>query len=285
METDNVLTQEYMEAMAALMAEALDSPEGIKALAAAIAPPIEQEIKRKEITSLLLNQHNLPKGEPAKYQKKPKVQAYWISKNGEAMSSDVDGDEVEFPVHRIHSMPMVDVSTLKHGNIGTLLDIQKGAADAIRREIDRRTISVLSAAVPAANTVTVTGGKLTEDALNEAMSIIEDQELTLSCIVMRGRRFTDMKGWPLDPQTKLELRQKGLIKVYGGADILVTSAMPMEEVLLIPDEEIGKYPIRETLKTDTIEQKQRFKTGWLVWMEVGHGVTRPDLLAKVVIAP
>jgi len=73
--------------------------------------------------------------------------------------------------------------------------------------MDRRTISVLSSAIPAANTIEVTGDLLTEEALNEAISIIEDLELSVKYIVMRGRRFNDMRGWNLDPQTKLELRQ------------------------------------------------------------------------------
>jgi hypothetical protein len=35
--------------------------------------------------------------------------------------------------------------------------------------------------------------------------------------------------------------------------------MPLDEILLIPDEEIGKIPIREALKTEAIEQKTRLK--------------------------
>ena len=78
----NVHSQESMETMARLMSEALESPDGMRALAAAIAEPIEQEIKRKEISSLLLTKHTLPKGERPLYQKKPKVKAYWISTEG-----------------------------------------------------------------------------------------------------------------------------------------------------------------------------------------------------------
>jgi hypothetical protein len=282
---NQIMTPEFMQSMAGLFSEALQSPDGMKALAAAIAGPIEQEIKRTEITSLLLTRHVLPLGEPARYQKRAKVKAYWISRNGEAMASDVDGDEVEFPIHRIHAMPMIDISTLKHGNIGSLTDIQKAAAEQIRKEIDKRTLAVISAAVPAANTVTITGGKLTEEGLNEAMTILEDQELNLKYIVLRGGRFNDLRGWDLDPQTDKELFDKGVIKIYGGANILRTSAMDATEVLLLPDEEIGKWPIREQLKTDTIEEKKRFKTGWLTWMEVGHGVTRPEITAKLVIQP
>lgn len=279
----NIHSQEYMEAMARLMSEALESPDGMRALAAAIAEPIEQEIKRKEITSLLLTQHTLPKGERPIYQKKPKVKAYWISNEGEAREQELGQDEIEFPTHRIHSTPMVDVSVLKNGNIGTLMDIQTSAADQIRKELDRRTITVISASVPAANTIEVTGGKLTDDALNEAISIVEDLELSVKYIVMRGRRFNDMRDWDLDPETRAELRTKGVIKNYGTGGILLTASAEMNEILLVPDEEVGKMPVRESLNTEAIEQKTRFKTGWLVWSEIGQGVTRPEILAKIRI--
>lgn len=278
-------SQEYMAAMAGLMAEALESADGLRALAAAIADPIEQEIERKEVSSLLLTRHVLPKGERPVYQKKPKVKAYWISTEGEAREQELGKDEVEFPTNRIHSTPMVDISVLKHGNIGTLMDIQTSAADEIRKEIDRRTISVISASVPPENTVQVLGGTLTEDALNEAISFIEDLELSVKYIVMRGRRFNDLRGWNLDPQTKAELREKGLIKNYGTGGILLSASCALDEVLLIPDEEIGKMPVREPLKTEAVEYKTRFKTGWLVWSELGQGVTRPDIIAKIKIVP
>lgn len=283
MKTDalDIHSQEYMETMAQLMSEALESPEGMQALAAAIAEPISQDIASKEISSLLLTKHTLPKGERPIYQKKPTVKAHWISKDGEAQEQEVGSDEVEFPTNRIHSNPMVDVSVLKNGNIGTLVDIQTSASDAIRKESDRRTISVISAAVPAENTISVIGNVLTEEALNEAISIIEDLELTVKYIVMRGRRFNDIRGWDLDPQTSLELRQKGVVKNYGTGGILLTSAMPLNEILIIPDEEIGKLPIREAVKAESIDQKTRFKTGWLVWSELGQGVTRPDIIAKI----
>jgi len=215
------------------------------------------------------------------YQKKPTVKAHWISKDGEAQEQEIGQDEVEFPTNRIHSNPMVDISVLKNGNIGTLMDIQTSASDAIRKEMDRRSINVLSAAVPAANTVSLAGNTLTEEALNEAISIIEDLELSVKYIVMRGRRFNDLRSWNLDPQTKLELRQKGVVKNYGTGGILLTAAMPLDEILIIPDEEVGKMPVREKLKAESIDQKTRFKTGWLVWSEIGQGITRPDILARV----
>ncbi len=287
METKKVNTnsQEFMETMGKLMREALKSPEGMRALAAAIAAPIEQDIKRKEITSLLLTKHNLPKGERAVYQKRPRLKAYWVSKEGEAREQEVGKDEIEIPTHRVHSAPMVDISILKHGNIGALTDIQTASSDEIRKEIDKRTITVISAAVPAENVVTISGGVLTEDGLNDAISILEDKELTVKYIVLRGKRFNEMRSWDLDPVTQLELRQKGIIKVYGGANILLTSAADVDEILIVPDEEIGKMPVREPLTAEAIDKKLKFKTGWLIWSELGMGVTRPDIVAKVVIQP
>jgi len=275
------MSQEYMATMARLMSQALESPEGMRALAAAIAAPIQQEIARKEISSLLLTQHTLPKGERPLYQKKPRVKAYWISTEGEIREQQVGQDEVEFTTNRIHSNPMVDVSVLKHGNIGTLMDIQQAAADEIRKEIDKRTISVVSAAVPDANTIEVAGTILTATALNEAIALLEDLELTAKYIVMRGRRFNDLRDWDLDPQTQNELRVKGVIKNYGTGSILLTAAAGLNEILILPEEEVGKMPIREPLKTEAIDHKERFKTGWLVWSELGQGLVRPDILVKI----
>ena len=279
----NVHSEEFMAQMAALMTEAAASPEGLRALAAAIAPPIEQEIKRREITPLLLTQHKLPVGEPAKYQMRPTLKAYWISKDGDAVESGILEEEVEFPIHRIHSMPMVDISVLKHGNVGSMLDIQKAAATEIRKAIDKRTVTVLSAAVSDDQTTACAGGALTDDALNKAISFIEDKELRVKYILMRGSRANDMRAWGLDPQTLREMQLKGIFKIYNGSEIISTASMPLNEVLLVAEEEVGKYAIRQALTTDTINEAKRFKTGWLAWMEVAHGVTRPDLLAKVVI--
>jgi len=276
-------TQEYMQQMAALMTEALNSPEGLRALAAAIAPPIEQAIAVKEISTLLLSKHVLPKGESAKYQKKPTVKAYWISSTGEARESEVGKDEVTAETHRIASEPLVDVDVLKTGNIGSLMDIQQAAADEIRKETDKRTITVISAAVPSANVVHCYGGALTEGALNEAISILEDLELQAKWVVMRGRRFNDCRGWELDPQTDNELRVKGAIKNWGTATFLLTSTMALDEVLVHPTDEIGKMPVKSELATEPINLPTRFKTGWLVWQEIGHIVTRPEITVKITI--
>lgn len=274
-------TQVTMAAVAQKMRRALETPENMCALAAMIAKPIEAEIKRKEISSLLLTKHDLPPGERAIYQKKQEVTAHWLSKDGHAQAQEIGEEEIEFPTFRIHAMPEMDVSVLRHGNVGRLLDYQTSAADKIRQKIDQRTIKLISASVPDSNVVEVAGNTLTASALNAAMAIIEDREVAVKYIVMRGGRFADVREWNLDPTTKQELRQKGVIKNYGTASILTTASAESSEILLIPDHEIGKLPVKEKLRVETIEEKTKFKVAFLAWQEIGHGITRPDLICKI----
>ena len=68
------------------------------AIAKVVAPAIYDAIEEKEIASLLLTQHVLPKGESAKYDKVREVKAYWIAKGGQVHQSNINDEEVEFTI-------------------------------------------------------------------------------------------------------------------------------------------------------------------------------------------
>lgn len=274
--------QATQKALAALMQQAADSPEGLKALAAAMAEPIKAHIRHKTITPLLLTRDNLTPQQRPCYPIPDKVEAHWITKDGAVRCQEIGHHEVEGVTDIIHAKPILSLSDLASGNVGMLTDYEIMAADEVRKETDKRTIAVLSQAVPAKNTVEVAGTEVTEDALNTAISKLEDQELNVKYIVMRGGRFKDLKSWDLDPQTKNDLRVKGVIKNYGTGAILLTAAAKSDEIILVPDMEVGKYPIRQKLRTKVKEQDD-FKVAVLAWQEVGQVITRPDYLAKVRI--
>lgn len=67
-----------------------------------------------------------------------------------------------------------------------------------------------------------------------------------------------MRSWDLHPQTRNDLCANGMLKNYGTGTTLLTSAMPRDEILLIPAVEIGKMTVREGIKTEAIEQKTSF---------------------------
>ncbi len=275
---------EFQRQMGSLMSEALKTPDGMRALAAAIAPPIEQTIKQKEITSLLLTQGKLPVGESAKYQKKPKVRVYWISPNGNVAESELDEEEIEFPIRRIAGNPMIDVSVLQNGNVGRLNDMQVATGNEIRKKIDGKTVTLISGAVPESNTITLAGGKLTAAGMDQAMTVLEDMEMSTKYILMRGKHISELRqDADLDPVTARELNQKGIFNRYNGAEIINSASVPQGTVLLLPDEEIGKFPIRKPIAAEPTNEPKRFKAGWVVWMEAAQCITRPDLLTKISI--
>ena len=280
------MKQKEMDAISADIRQAFGNKDGgMMAIAKAISPAIYDAIEEKEIASLLLTKHNLPKGEAAKYDKIREIKAYWIAKGGRVHESNLNDEEVEFTIDRIASAPTVDISILQNGDIYRLTDMETWAADAIRKQLNRRAINVVSEATPAENIVTCTGGSLTAPALNEAIALIEDKDMAIKYLVLRGARFNDMRGsgFDLDPVTERELLEKGIIKLYAGASIIKNAAADPDEVLLIPDEEIGKYAIRQAIAVEPDKQPSAFKVGFVCWMEVAMGVLRPDLLSKVVI--
>jgi len=278
------ITLEQFDAIAADIREAYGmGADGLRTIAASIAPPIYDEIRQKEIASLLLTENKLPKGEPARYNKIREVRAYWIASGGQVHRSNMDDAEIEFPVDRVASNPAVDVSVLRNGDVHRLTDMEKWAGSAIRKKLNQRAVKVISGAVPEANTVEIGGASLTEDGLNQAISLLEDKDLTIKYIVLRGGRFNDMRGWDLDPVTERELREKGILKYYSGAQVLTTSAAQMDEVLLIPDEPVGKMAVRTPIAVEPDNRPSEFKVSWVVWMELALGVLRSDLLAKVKI--
>jgi len=278
------ITSQQFEAISADLRDAYSlGSEGLRTIAASIAPPIYDEIRKKEIASLLLTENKLPKGEPARYAKIKEIQAFWIATGGQVHRSDMDDDEIEFPVGRVASNPAVDVSVLRNGDIHRLTDMEKWAGSAIRKKLNQRAVKVISEAVPEANTVEIGGASLTETGLNQAISLLEDRDLTVKYIVLRGGRFNDMRGWELDPVTERELREKGILKYFSGAQVLTTSAAQMDEIILIPDEPVGKMAIRTPIAVEPDNRPSEFKVSWVVWMELALGVLRPDLLAKVKI--
>lgn len=278
----NIRDAATMKAAAALLHEAATVEGGMEALAAAVAAPIQLEIERRNIVPLVLTQHDLAAGESAKYQKVKGLTAHYIAVGGQPRREEVNADsEVEFPVFRVHSTPEIDISDLKHGNVGKLADLQTAAARAIRKQLNAKVAILLSAAATGTNIVTVSGGKLTDTAFYEAVGKIEDLELTPRLVLLRGQRMIDLKGWTLDEEGKKEFREKGVLKALGGAGLINSASMATDEVVLVPDEEIGKYAIRTPVAVDP--QKKGFKVGFLTWHECAMGITRPDLVFKVKI--
>ncbi|MDP2361949.1 MAG: hypothetical protein Q8O14_14565 [bacterium] len=285
MKTNSTKDPQFMETMAALMAESLRTENGLYALAEAVAPVIKLDIERRNIVPLVLTEHTLKAGQEAKYQKRAALRAFYVGVGGQAHRQEVNADtEVTFPIFRIHANPEVDVSDLANGNIGAITDMQTDAANAIRTKLNVKVVDLLSAAaatLPSTNVVTISGGKLTDTGLYTAIGKINDLELTPRFILIRGSRIIDLKDFGLDNESRREFVEKGILNRLQGAGLINSASMKTDEVILLPDMEVGKYAIRTALRVDP--EKKGFKVGFLTWQECAMGITRPDLVFKVVI--
>ena len=285
MKTQSKMSEAELQALANLVQQATRTENGLYALAEAVGPVIRMEIERKNIVPLILTEHTLSPGQDAKHSKRRALQAHYIGVGGQPHRQEVNNDqEVIFPVFRVHANPQVDVTDLASGNLGKLEEMQTDAAQAIRNKLNAKLVALLSAAAalaPATNVVTVSGGKLTDTALGQVISKINDLELNARYILLRGSRLIDLKDFNLDTESRREFVEKGVLNRFGGAGLVNTASMNAGEVIVIPDMEVGKYDIRTALKVDP--QKSGFKVGFLTYHECAMGITRPDLVFKVVI--
>lgn len=285
MKTKAEMSEADLQALANLVQQSTRTENGLYALAEAVGPVIRMEIERKNIVPLILTEHTLQPGQDAKHTKRRALQAHYIGVGGQPHRQEVNNDlEVIFPVFRVHANPTVDVTDLASGNLGKIEEMQADAAQAIRNKLNAKLVALLSAAAalaPTTNVVTVSGGKLTELALGQIISKINDLELNARWLLLRGSRLIDLKDFTLDPESRREFVEKGVLNRFGGAGLVNTASMNASEVIVIPDTEVGKYDIRTALRVDP--QKSGFKVGFLTYHECAIGITRPDLIFKVVI--
>lgn len=278
-------TPEFQEAMAELMSEAVTDPQKMVALAAALAKPISTELIQRYIVPLAFTEKTLPAGEESKYSKRGKARSFFVAQGGAAVSVEPEIEDVILPPFRVFSEQELDVSDLRSGNYGKLVDLQRDATTSLRKQLNSRTVSVLSAAVSDDNTVDQSSGTtLSQDTWNKALGIMQDMELNPKTAFIRGSRYSDFNAWTkISDQMQDEFVRRGVIGTVGGCNLVNTAAMNKLEVIILPDEEIGKFDVKTKLVVEPVNETKRFKRGILVWMEACMGVLDSDKIVKITI--
>ena len=267
-----------------LMTEAHGNPQKMAALAAALATPVSLVVAEKELVSTFLAQHEVPVGVDLVYDVTDELEAFFIAIGGDPVRSPLTKNQIRPEIDRCHSNPVIDINDLRYGNIGKMEDRINAAGVAISKALNMRLFSLLSTAVPAANRVTCTGGVITEEAMRQLFGKIEDQGLAVKNIVMRGSVSGGLGTFEglLSEQAKEELRLKGSLKIYNGANVFTSANMVAMEVIAIADDEVGKNPVRTMMESK--DESKGFNFEALVWTEQGMAITKPSRLAKVTIS-
>lgn len=271
----------------ALIAQALDTPEGRVALAQAMVEPIRRALEYQVVGRKLLMVDELPQGAYARYEKDVRATAQVISRRGAVPDMITEGEEVLVPTFEIATNPTIRLSEVKARRFYIVDRAQIKAKEAIQKEEDLNIFNAVDAAVTAANTVVSTGGTLTLAALNQGFATIEQHDLTVGKIVMHALRYADVRNFGktvYDEATQKEVLTTGLFGHLFTADIHVSSKCPTDSVyLLAPAEYVGAFPIRQDITVLPADDPKKLRLGWVIYEEIGIVIINGYAIAKVSV--
>lgn len=272
----------------ALIAQALDTPEGRVALAQAMVEPIRRALEYQAVGRKLLMVDELPQGAYARYEKDVRATATVVARRGAVPDMIVEGEEILVPTFEIATNPTIRISEVKARRFYIVDRAQIKAKEAIQKEEDTNIFNALNAAVPAANTVVSTGGALSIAALNQAFAAIESHDLTVGKVVCHALRYADIRLWGktvYDEATQKEVLTTGLFGHIFTADIHVSSRVPTTTVfVLAPAEYVGAFPIRQDITVLPADDPKKLRLGWIIYEEIGIIVINDYATAKVTVS-
>lgn len=282
-----MLTKQNNAEKEALIAQALETPEGRVALAQAMVEPIRRALEYQAVGRKLLMVDELPQGALPRYERDVRSKARVIARRGGVPDEIQEGEEVMVPTFEIATYPQVRLSEIKARRFYIVDRAQIKAKEAIQKEEDTNIFRALLASVNGAHTVTATGGALSLTALNQAFATIESHDLTVAKVIMHAQRYADVRAWGktvYDEATQREVLTSGLFGHIWTADIHVSSRMPTTTVLLTaPADYVGALPIRQDITVIPADDPRRLRLGWVIYEEIGIVVINDYAVAKVTV--
>jgi hypothetical protein len=271
----------------ALIAQALETPDGRVALAQAMVEPIRRALEYQAVGRKLLMVDELPQGAYARYEKDVRQTAFVISRRGAVPDGFTEGEEILVPTFEIATNPTIRLSEVKARRFYIVDRAQIKAKEAIQKEEDLNIFNAINAAVTAANTVVSTGGALTVQALNSAFGTIEQHDLTVGKVVTHALRYIDIRNWGktvYDEATQKEVLTTGLFGHIFTADIHVSSKCPSDTVfLLAPAEYVGAFPVRQDITVLPADDPKKLRLGWVIYEDIGIVIINNYAVAKITV--
>ena len=271
----------------ALIAQALETPEGRVALAQAMVEPIRRALEYQAVGRKLLMVDELPQGAYARYEKDVRATASVISRRGAVPDMITEGEEILVPTFEIATNPQIRLSEIKARRFYIVDRAQIKAKEAIQKEEDLNIFNAVIVSVDTANVVVSTGGALTLNALNQAFATIESHDLTVGKIVLHALRYADIRNFGktvYDEATQKEVLTTGLFGHLFTADIHVSSKCPTDTVILLaPAEYVGAFPIRQDITVLPADDPKKLRLGWVIYEEIGIVIINGYALAKVTV--
>ena len=278
------MTQEEKEY---LISNALETDEGRKALASAMANPIRTSLDYQGIARKLLVVDPLPQGALPVYDRDVDAKAFVVGKRGQAPQQIIEGERIQVPTWEIVANPQIRMSQVKERRFNIIDRAQQRAKSDIMAVEDANAFRLIDAAASSVNAVTLGPGALTRDSLTTAFAEIEKHDLAVTKIVMNAQAFADIRKWgqnEFDPVTQHEVLQTGVFGRLWTADIIISKLCPLNTVYCLADPEfVGVLPIRIDIQVIPADEPKNLRLGWIIFEELGMSVVNSMAVSKITI--
>lgn len=283
----SMIKKNVNEQREAIIAQALETPEGRTALAQAMVEPIKTSLMYQGIGRKLLMVDELPQGALARYERDVAVKSYVIPKRGSVPTAEVEAEELIVPTIELAANPTIRLNEVRQRRFYIVDRAQVRAKDSLQRQEDIETFKVLNAAVPAAQSISV-AGTLQPENVNLALTLIEEHELIGAKIVVHPQRYKDIRTWGkdfYDEATQRDILMTGLYGHLYSADIHVSTMVPKNAVyVLAPAQFVGAIPVRQDITVLPADDPKRLRLGWVIYEEVGFAVINDYAVSRIIVS-
>jgi len=270
----------------AIIAMALETPEGRTALAQAMVEPIKTSLMYQAIGRKLLMVDELPQGALPRYERDVAVKSYVIAKRGAVPTHVVEAEELLVPVFEIAANPTIKLNEIRQRRYYIVDRAQLRAKDSLQRQEDVEVFKVLNAAIGADHQISVVG-TLQPENLNLALTLIEEHELIGAKVVLHPQRYKDIRAWGktfFDEATTRDILMTGLYGHIYSADIHVSTMVPKNAVyVLAPAQFVGAMPVRQDITVIPADDPVKLRLGWVILEEVGFAVINDYAIARIIV--
>ena len=267
----------------AIYNEGTDKKKSLNAIAADMVEFIYNDVQAISLADLLLERKPAFNG-TVKWNKMPTHTAYWLDEDGEFVRSKDNKSSVTPAARLITASAAFSLLDLKRGDVASITDQADSARDDIVNKINAYIFDLYDAAAEATMSVTSIGSLLTT-AMDEALSLLEDQGRTPVMWVGRASRFSDIKNDTSlgDPLTS-DLKSKGVQAItYGGANFLYAPGMSADTVYLISELKPGKIQDEFPLEQEQVKADKKLEMSVDMSQTTRFGITNPYRYSVITI--
>lgn len=270
-----------------IITEYMSTSGGRERLATSMIEPFRQRLNARSFARRLLIVDQLPNGAIQIYNKDdPSATAYVIDNNDQVQAINLD--RVILPALEISSNPSIPLSELRERNIrGNQIErVQDQALRDFVNEEETKAIAIFNAA-RSENINLNSIDDLTTRIIANVISTIERLDLRAANILMNNQDFIIARSIlsrdVLDIETNREIIETGRIATIFGAQINVSSNVPLGEIYVLAEPRFVGVLSERNISCLSADDPAMRRVGFSFFEQIGMGCLNSNCVKKIII--